>query len=330
VTGKWHNEPESLRRSFAEGKALFFGGMGDPCQLPVADISADRRLVNRRPSGEHSVKLFADSAIEFLRRQDGRRPFLCYVAFNAPHDPRQPPPPYKEAYQARPPPAPRNFLARHPFDNGELAVRDELLAPLPRTPKVVRQHLADYYGYITFLDDQIGRILAALRDSGQYSRTIIVFSSDNGLAIGSHGLFGKQNLYEHSVHLPLIMAGPGIPRGQRSPAFCYLLDVFPTLGERCGVSAPEGNEGLSLGPVLRGETRHLRDSIFTAYRDLQRAVRDDRWKLIVYPRISKTQLFDLHRDPEETDDLAADPRHAGQVRRLTALLKDWQQKVGDR
>lgn len=329
MTGKWHNGPESLLRSFAAGKAVFMGGMGDPYRLPLQDIAPDRKLVNQRTSGEHSVKLFADAAVEFLKSQSGNRPFLAYVAFNCPHDPRVAPQTYHDKYNANPPPLPANFLPLHPFNNGELVIRDELLAPFPRTAAVVRQHLADYYSYITFMDEQIGRILDALRASGQYENTLLVFSSDNGLAIGSHGLFGKQNLYEHSTHQPLIIAGPGIPSDQRSAAFCYLQDVFPTLAELAGVAGPEGHEGLSLVPLIRGRTTQHRDSIFTAYRHLQRAVRDERWKLIVYPQVNKTQLFDLLNDPAETKDLAADPAHTAEVARLTALLKDWQMKLDD-
>ncbi len=330
MTGKWHNGAESLLRSFAAGRAIFLGGMGDPYKLPLKDISPDRQLVHPRLSGEHSVKLFGDAAVEFLRRQKGDRPFLCYVAFNCPHDPRVAPTNYQARYTSSPPPLPTNFLPEHPFNNGEMTVRDEQLAPWPRTPAIVRQNLADYYANIAFLDDQIGRILDALQTSGQYERTIIVFSSDNGLAIGSHGLFGKQNVYEHATHEPLIFAGPGIPRGQRSDAFCYLLDIFPTLGELAGVAAPEGSEGRSLAPVIAGRSDHLRDTIFTAYRGLQRAIRDDRWKLIVYTQINKTQLFDLAANPDERTDLAADPQYASQVQWLTAALQTQQKELGDR
>lgn len=329
MTGKWHNGAESLLRSFAAGKAVFLGGMGNPYKLPLQDISADHRLVNPRVSGEHSVKLFADAAVEFLGRQRGERPFLCYVAFNGPHDPRIAPTNYHALYRTNQPPLPANFLPEHPFNNGEMTIRDEQLAPWPRTPEIVRRHLADYYAYITFLDDQIGRILDALKASGQYDRTIIVFSSDNGLAIGSHGLFGKQNVYEHATHEPLIFAGPGIPRGQRRDAFCYLLDVFPTLGELAGVTAPAGSEGRSLAPIIAGGADHCRDTIFTAYRGLHRAIRDDRWKLIVYTQVNQTQLFDLSADPDERLDLAADARYAGEVKRLTTRLRTSQHEFGD-
>jgi arylsulfatase A-like enzyme len=329
MTGKWHNGPESAQRSFAQGKAVFFGGMGNPYELPVQDFQRGSKPTAKRMSGKHSVELFADRAVEFLKSQKGNRPFLCYVAFNAPHDPRVAPKKYHEHYNAAKPPLPSNYLPQHPFNNGDLIGRDERLAPWPRTPEVVRQHLADYYAAITFLDVQVGRILDALKATGQYENTLIVFSSDHGLAIGSHGLFGKQNLYDHSMHPPLIMAGPGIPKGKQSAALCYLLDIFPTLGSLAGVPAPEGSEGKSLAPVLAGKQAAVRDSIFTAYRHVQRAVRDDRWKLLVYPQVNKVQLFDLQNDPAERKDLSGDKAHAAKVKRLLALLKDSQKQAGD-
>ena len=125
---------------------------------------------------------------------------------------------------------------------------------------------------ITYLDMQIGRILQALKDQGVYDDTIIVFSSDHGLAIGSHGLFGKQNIYEDGMKVPLIFTGPGIPRG-RSDAFAYLFDIFPTLADLAGLTRPAGLDARSLAPVIRGESQGVRDAVFLAYRDVQRSIR---------------------------------------------------------
>lgn len=328
MTGKWHNGGEAALRSFQQGKAVFLGGMGNPYKLALQDISATRAFENKRTSGEHSVKLFADAAMDFLQQQKGEKPFLCYVAFNAPHDPRLPPKEYRDRFAGHEPSIPANFLPQHPFNNGCMVIRDEELAPWPRTPEIVRQHLADYYAYIEFMDAQIARILEALKASGQLENTIIVFSSDHGLAIGSHGLFGKQNLYDHSMRAPLIISGPGIARGKQSDAMCYLLDIFPTLGELAGVVKPEDSEGLSFASVLKGITEKHREAVFTSYTNVQRAIRDDRWKLMVYPQINKTQLFDLQNDPQEMHDLAADPQYAAEVQRLTAQLQN-QQKLAD-
>jgi arylsulfatase A-like enzyme len=331
VTGKWHNQQASMLAAFSSGKNVFFGGMGNPFSLPVADITPKHTLTEKRLSGKHSCELFADSAIEFIKGQKGaEKPFVAYVAFNGPHDPRTAPKEYHALYENDKPPLPPNFLATHPFNNGDLILRDERLVPWPRTPEVVRQHLADYYAYITFVDAQVGRIVEALRDAGLEEDTIIVFASDHGLAIGSHGLFGKQNLYNHSMNAPLLIAGPGVPKGKQSDAFAYLFDIFPTLGDLAKVPGPEGSEGKSLVPVLKGDAMQVRDSVFLAYRQFQRSVRDERWKIIVYPHINKTQLFDLENDPHEMKDLASDPNHASTVQALTAKLKDLQSKLGDK
>lgn len=220
-------------------------------------------------------------------------------------------------------------MPQHPFDNGEMLVRDEQLAPWPRTPKIVREALADYYSCVTYLDAQVGRIVATLKKNGQYDNTIIVFAGDHGLAIGSHGLFGKQNLYDHSMHTPLIIAGPGVPKNKRSDAFVYLLDIFPTMCDLSGVAIPPSVEGLSLVPVMQGKQKTRRDTIFTAYRNVQRAIRDRRWKLIMYPQINKTQLFDLKNDPNELNDLSSNPKFAGELVRMISLLKKRQAEAGD-
>ncbi len=127
------------------------------------------------------------------------------------------------------------------------------------------------------MDDQIARILDALKATGKADNTIVVFSSDHGLAIGSHGLFGKQNLYDHSMRAPLLISGPELQAAKWSKALCYLLDIFPTLGDLAGISAPDGSEGRSLAPVLQGKaSADPRDCLLTAYTGVQRAIRADR------------------------------------------------------
>lgn len=328
ITGKWHNGAKSVTRVFQDGRGVFLGGMVDPHTAPVQDFAGDGVLSAKQPAGKHVVERFADEAVMFLAAQSGAKPFLCYVAFNAPHDPRVAPTSFHSAYRADPPPVPANFLPQHPFDNGEMMVRDEKLLGTPREEQAVRGEIADYYAAITFMDQQIGRILAALEASGQAGNTIIVFSSDHGLALGSHGLLGKQNLYEHSMRAPLILAGPGIPAGRRSAALCHLLDIFPTLGDLTGVAAPAGSEGLSLRPALNGQATGRR-VIGTAYRNVQRAICDGRWKLIAYPKVPRVQLFDLHNDPDERHDLAGDPAQAARLATLVSALVTWQREQGD-
>jgi arylsulfatase A-like enzyme len=334
--GKWHNGPASFNRAFENGAAIFFGGMNDHLALAVADYSREGKYGEeaRHPAGKFSSELFSDEAIGFLRRHDGRQPFFLYVAYMAPHDPRMAPKPFADLYAPDSIELPKNFLPEHPFDNGEMKVRDEELAPWPRTPEVVRRHIADYYAMITHLDEQIGRVLQALKESGQAENTIIVFAGDNGLAVGQHGLFGKQNLYEHSVRVPLLISGPGLPKGERRAVLCYLHDLFPTLCDLAGVPKPETVESVSLAPALKSSDARARETIFAAYRNVQRMVRDDRLKLIeYYPHdkvgTRKTQLFDVANDPWEMKNLADDPQFGEPLARLRAILGEAQRKNDD-
>jgi arylsulfatase A-like enzyme len=278
-----------------------------------------------RRSGQPGKEI-ADAAIEFLQQQRGQQPFFMYLAFANPHDPRVVNREYRSKYRDAEMKLPGNYLPLHPFDNGDLALRDELLAAWPRSEDEIRRQLADYYGVITHLDFQIGRILSALRESGQYENTIIVFSSDHGLAMGSHGLMGKQSLYEHSMKSPLIFAGPGIARG-KSDALVYLYDIFPTLCELAAIEPPREIDGRSFAPLVRGESSQARDSIFLAYREVQRAVRQSDWKLIRYPKINETQLFNLRDDPNEMHNLAS--AEANRVESMMALLATQQRLNGD-
>jgi arylsulfatase A-like enzyme len=210
-----------------------------------------------------------------------------------------------------------------------MTVRDERLLPWPRRPEAVKAYLAEYYRYISYLDTQIDRVLDALDASPHARNTIVVFSADSGIARGSHGLIGKQNLYEHSVRVPLIVAGPGVARNQRTDALCYLFEVLPTLGQRCGVAPPNEGDGFDFNATLSDPKKAARSHLIFAYQDVQRAWTDGRWKLIRYPQIERNQLFDLHADPHEASDLAAQPAHATKLTELTAALEKEMRQSGD-
>ena len=286
----------------------------------------DQSVELRRGSSERH----ADATIKFLQARAGAaKPFYIYFAPPVPHDPRVTAPEFQHLYDPAKVPLPAAFLPQHPWDNGDMTVRDEQLAPWPRTPEDTKQQLADYYACITGLDHHIGRVFAQLKAMGEWDRTIIIFTGDNGLSLGEHGLFGKQNLYEFGgMHVPCVIAGPGIPQG-RSEALVYLMDLFPTFCDFGGATIPAGVEGRSLAPILHGQAATVRDVLYTAYRDGQRAVRDDRWKLIRYPLVDRTQLFDLAADPHELNNLAAQPAHAARLAAMTALLQQEMRRYAD-
>jgi len=247
-----------------------------------------------------------------------------------PHDPRLAPPEFTKLYDPAKLTLSKNFMPQHPFDNGELMIRDEKLAPHPRTTEEMRRHLADYYATISHLDHEVGRVLDTVAERGWAGKTIVIYSSDQGLAVGGrHGLMGKQNLYEH-VKPPLIFAGPSIPHG-RSDALVYLYDLLPTICDLAGAETPAVAEGRSLLPVIVGKQDRVRGWLFGAYRDCQRMVRDERWKLLEYNAngVRNTQLFDLQNDPDELQNLAGNPEYAGQLAKLRSLLLEGQRQFGD-
>ncbi len=361
--GKWHQDRESHARCFSTG-AKIFGfrrerGWYEACNgrwhIPVHDFDPSATYApgggynepevapfeapfeTTKENGRHSCEVFSDAAIEFLRAhpesEEGRSgaPFFLYLAHIAPHDPRQYPKRYLERYTPERVTLPPNFMARHPFDNGDLLIRDELLEAHPRRPGAVRRHIADYYAIIAHVDEQLGRILDTLEETGQAENTIVVFAGDNGLAVGQHGLMGKQNLYDHSVRVPLVMRGPGIPEGRRTDALCYLLDIFPTLCGLSGLDVPGTVEGVDLRPAIADPGTSVRDTLHLAYKGFQRGVRRGEHKLIEYAVRGErtTQLFDLRDDPHETRNLAGDPAHAATLASLREELGRWRTDLGD-
>ena len=300
-------------------------GNGFPAALAEFQTSIKDDAHGKTPEDDraHCSQRLADKTIEFLKSRTAgneTKPFYIYLAPPVPHDPRSAEPQFHKLYDPAKIPLSPAFMPQHPFDNGEMTVRDAKLAPWPRTPEDTKQQNADYYSCVTGLDHHVGRIFAELKASGQWDNTVIIFSGDNGLSLGEHGLFGKQNLYEFGgMHVPLVVAGPGIAKG-KSEAFVYLMDLFPTFAELAGSKIPDGVEGKSIVPILTGKQTKVRDVLYTGYRNCQRAVRDARWKLIRYPLVDRTQLFDLSNDPHELGNLADKPEHAAKLTEMTALL----------
>lgn len=342
ATGKWHNDKSSFAASFQDAAGIFFGGDGDPMQLPVHDFDPVGAYPDEKAyvDGRFSTDLFADKAIECLRSHaanSARDPLFLYVAFTSPHDPRSAPEPFGSSYSPNDIVLTDNAWPAHPFDNGELEIRDERLEAWPRKSANIRRHIVDYYGMISHMDARIGDIVRTVRETGLEDDTVMIYTSDHGLALGQHGLMGKQNLYEHSVLVPLIAKGPDIPCGRNIDALAQQYDLFPTICELAGVSVPKGVDGMSLIPhFVGGNAVPGRTEVGAVYRDLQRMICDGKWKLIRYYRADGDcagteclQLFDLENDPLELCNLAYLSEYAGCVAALIAKLEAWMLCHGD-
>ena len=331
-TGKWHSDKNSYARMFSKADHIFFGGM----HFPKEGGQEHPRVNHFDPTGKYPVEksflsetysslLYAQTAIDFLSSQEAKeKPFFCYVAFTSPHDPRTPTAKFAKAYDPAKISLPPNFLPEHPFNNGDLNVRDENLLPHPRTEIAVKEDIAAYYGMISELDEQVGRIMSTLEKEGLKENTLIVFAGDNGLAMGQHGLLGKQNLYEHSIRVPMIFSGPGIPKNVRNNSFVYLSDIAPTIYDYLKIKAPKTVEAKSLQMIIRNPTKAVREQIYNVYGHWSRSLKTkDGYKLIVYnvAGVLTTQLFNLKSDPWEKHNLAQEKSRQSQILRMRNLLK---------
>lgn len=331
-TGKWHNDQRPPAWGFGWTANVFAGGMGpytDPKLVQGADDPP-------RVTKGNITELIADAAVRFLGERDASRPFFLNVAFTAPHDPRTPPPEYERMYEPERMALPGNFMASPRFDPGTLNIRDEKLLPLPREAAAVRREIGRYYGLITHLDAQIGRILDALEKHKLADDTIVIFVGDNGLALGAHGLLGKQTMYDEGVRVPLIVRHPRLEgrRGETRDALVDLIDLLPTICDWTGTPPPPSVDGRSFAGLLKGETPRVRDAIFGTYDEkdtpLFRMIRTERYKLICYLQLNREELFDLQADPLELKDLSDDPGLQEVRDRLRARLKELRKSAGEK
>lgn len=340
-TGKWHIRANA-NKAFDHAKHVR-GGM--PNQTP---LGYNRPLAGKPDpwspwnpkfggfwkGGKHWSEVVGDDAVGFLNQASkSDQPFFMYIAFNAPHDPRQSPKEYVEKYPLDKISVPRNYLNEYPFKDGigcGRNLRDEKLAPFPRTKHAVKVHRQEYYAIITHMDAQIGRILDALKKTGQAENTYVIFTADHGLAVGHHGLLGKQNMYDHSVRVPFVVTGPDVPKGEARQAPIYMQDVMPTALELAGVDKPDHVQFHSLLPMIRRSSGSSPYSaIYGAYLQLQRAVTFDGYKLILYPKIKKVRLYNLAKDPGEMHDLAGEDGEQPRMKQLFKQLLRLQTETGD-
>ena len=219
--------PKSMR---AAGYETYYSEKSGTANLPQIQTQFDHRqnvhMVNALATGRPARQV-VDDAVTFLRsKRDKSRPFFMYLGLPCPHDPRWSTQQFRDLYDPAKIPLPSNYKPAYPWNIDQM-VRDEFLEAWPRTKDAIRSQLHDYYALISSMDHDIGRLLDGLDELKLTDETIVIFSSDQGIAIGSHGLMGKQNIYEDTMKVPLLLAGPGIARGE-SDALAYIHDIFPT------------------------------------------------------------------------------------------------------
>ena len=284
--------------------------------------------------GKHWSEVLGDDAVGYLEQAAKReKPFFMYLAFNAPHDPRQSPKEFVDRYPLDNISLPKSFLTEYPFKDDigcSAKLRDEKLAPFPRTEYAVKVNRQEYYAIITHMDSQVGRILDALEATGKADNTWIFFTADHGLACGHHGLMGKQNLFDHSTRVPFFVVGPGVKPGEKIDQPIYLQDVMATSFELAGLEKQEDVDFQSLLPILNGSGKTQYDAVYGGYLQVQRSVILGDHKLVLYPKIQKSLLFNLKDDPLEMTDLADRSESAPIIRKCFARLLELQKETGDK
>ncbi len=320
----------------------------------------------------------ADQVLDYLKQRQSTqdaRPFLIYFGFSHPHDTRDGKPELLAKYgavnhadkkslppaNAKQPPLPANYLPAHPFPHGHPGLRDEVDVSgvwENRDERTIRNELGREFACCENIDMQIGRVLEKLKGMGELENTYIIYTADHGMAIGRHGLQGKQNLYDHTWRVPFIAKGPGIKPGSRVPGNIYLLDVLATLCDLAGAKPPDSNEGISFRSVLEGKQQTAREVLYGVYcggtRPGMRCVKKGDWKLIEYDvmdgKVRQTQLFNLAENPYEfieqhhdakvmaltghtpeqhQRNLAGDPRYADKLREMQGLLLAEMRRLDD-
>jgi arylsulfatase A-like enzyme len=276
------------------------------------------------PDEEQTDGLAAVEAVRLLERfARDKQPFFLGVGFYRPHTPYV---------------APKKYFDLYPPDRislPELSADDTSRTPAPAygSAQAVQDKMTDarrreaiqaYRASTSFMDAQVGVVLAALDQLGLRQNTIVVFTSDHGYHLHDHGLWQKQSLFEASARVPLVIAAPGARgSGRVAAGIVELLDLYRTLADLAGLTPAEDIDGVSLRPMLDDPAAIVKQHAFSQARTGY-AVRTPRWRYIEWAAgKTGTQLYDMEQDPRETRNLAADPAHAATVGELRQVLEEY-------
>ncbi|BDD11384.1 choline-sulfatase [Fulvitalea axinellae] len=340
-TGKWHVgvKPQQIFDNVTDVRGGMPNQTKEGYNRPLSEddknwLPWDKTKNGFWKGGQHWTEKLGDTGVRYIEQASNKdKPFFMYLAFNAAHDPRQAPKEYVDMYPLKKIKTPKNFMADYPdfktlFPKGNM--RDERLAPFPRTEYSVKVNRQEYYALITYMDEQIGRILDALEKSGKADNTYIVFTADHGLSVGHHGLLGKQNMYDHSIRVPFMVVGPNVPKNRKIKTPIYLQAVMPTALEVAGVQQPSYVDFKSVLPVIRGERKSNLEAVYGGFMAQQRCVIQDNYKLILYPKSGVVKLFNMKKDANEMKNLAEKPEHKARIKQMFEKLKDLQKENGDK
>lgn len=265
----------------------------------------------------HPTNWVTTRSIDFLRRRDTRKPFFLMTSYVRPHAPYDAPQCYFDMYkhmELRPP------VKGDWDDEKELSRKGRIYnnSTGPLDPELIRQQQIGYYACITHIDHQIGRLIQSLREYEVYNNTIILFTSDHGEMLSDHCLDRKVRPYQGSIHIPMILSGPGIRQGAVNENLVELRDVMATFLDAAGEKIPDSIDGVSMIPEDNG-----REYLHGEHTDGQLShqfivTRED--KYIWYSQTGKEEYFNLNKDPEESHNAIDDEEYRVRINKLRGLM----------
>jgi arylsulfatase A-like enzyme len=346
VIGKWHLNSDPVGFDYWN----ILTGQGryhDPVFIEMGQ---------RKVLKGYVTDLITDVSIDWIKRRDASKPFCLLYHHKAPHREWQPDAKHAKLYEDKDIPLPRTF--NDDYSNRATPARDQQMtvdqhltpADLKQKPPEglegqklkewkYQRYIKDYLRCVASVDDNVGRLLNFLDETGLSDNTIVIYTSDNGFFLGDHGWYDKRFMYEHSLRVPLLVRFPKAVRpGTTTDAMAINCDFAPTFLDYAGVRIPPNMQGRSLRPVLEGDPpADWRKSVYYHYYEFPQphhvhphyGVRTDRHKLIHYYTLKEWELFDLEKDPDEMKNAYDDPAYKAVREELTRELARLREQYQD-
>lgn len=303
----------------------------------------------------YNNEVLTTEAINWMKeKRDSKKPFCLLLHPKPPHAPYQPPKKYedflKDVVLSEPATLLDDYMGRAPESiQKKMSANRIILAPSFKkmrqkiekenpgisrddlTRAMYQEYIKGYYRLVKSVDDNVGRVLDYLKESGLDKNTLVIFTSDQGFSLGEHGFYNKQWMYEASLHQPLLVRGPGIKGGTVHESMVNHVDLAPTLLDFAGLPIPKDLQGYSLKPILEGKAEKVRDASYYHFYEHGGGlpeivgIRGERFKLIHYPGLDPAyqfELFDLKNDADEMTNLYTNPEYQAVIEKLKSGLKD--------
>jgi arylsulfatase A-like enzyme len=303
----------------------------------VPHMSIPVTKVNPIPPEKANDAWITDHAIRYIRERPADKPFFITCGLNGPHPPFKISEPYYSMYDPTSIPEPPNFV---PGEGEPASKKDSFYRTLWKdhgeTWERWKKSVAVYWGFVTYIDDQVGRLMHCLEEEGLREETLIIYCSDHGEMLGQHGLWHKMQAYEETLRVPLIMSAPWMQGGLRSDALVSLIDIPSTILGIVGIEPPDQYEGIDLTPAFEDGKVFDRQYLFSEQKPLGEFHREVDWRMITDNRYKyiwnngdRAEFYDLEADLPECVNLVEQPDMQAIVPTYREALVAWMKQTSD-